>query len=384
LPRYRCLFLLFAFAPLGCGTQATTAPATTAATPALTAPLTEGGLTIVSGEGALGDADYGQRKTTVFTLKNDTTKQLNLIVADKSCECAGVEIKPTTVAPGQTTQVTVAWMPKLSQSTVDAVRVRTTVQAENNPAFKVLLEADGRIKPTLRMNLPDGHLEFGKLLVGDLKDGRKELGIEVYAQDAAKKGFTLTAKSLSPGLEVGKPEPLSADRLSALNAAGGYRINVRAVPGLPAGAFREIVRLNSDVYPNRDLDVIVDGVVESGAVSLSRDMIELPAKIALARGYSCPPLEIELRGEPGRKLTIQSVEPKFLKARLEPVSGKDNLWRLVVHVPAGEAELKKDLSAEQLSEYTSFGFDGGAIVLTSDLSKVPILRIATTPSQFQR
>lgn len=374
----------------GCGasTPATSPTGTNTADDvkvATTAPTSgDGQLSVVSGDGNLGEADYGERRSTTFTLRNGAGRPLTLQVADKSCECAGVEVKPTSVAPGQTAQVTVAWEPKMSQSTVDAVRVRTTIQAKEDPNQRLMLEADGRIKPTLRMNLPNGRLDFGKLLVADLKSGKKELAIEVFTEDDKRRNFTLEAKSLSQGLQVSKPEPLSPDRLLAHGATAGYRVTVRPVEGLPAGAFREIVRLRSDVYPGRDLDITVDGLVESGAVGLSRDGVDLPAKIPLARGYVCPPLEIELRGEPGRTLTIESVSPKFLKARLEAVAGKENSWRLHAQVPAGEDELRKDLSAEQLSEYTSFGFDGGAIELRSDHPRVPRLRIPVSPSQFQR
>jgi hypothetical protein len=178
------------------------------------------------------------------------------------------------------------------------------------------------------------------------------------------------------------PQPLTADRLSALRAVTGYRINIRCVEGLPIGYFREIVKLSSDVYPNRDLEVTVEGTLESGAVSLSREGIDLPAKIPLARGYTCPPLTIELRGEEGRTLKVESATPALLKTRLEPAGA--NLWRLHVIIPAGETELRKDLTAEQLSEYISYGFNDGAIVLKSDHSKAPVIRVPVGASQFQR
>lgn len=367
----------------GCGSSLPTKPTLTGAAPGTTFPRAEGGLVLASGEGELGDGDYGQRKTTIFTVKNDSDRPFNLFVADKSCQCAGVEIRPALVQPGETTQVTVAWAPKVDQPTTEVIRVRTTIQAQEDPNVRLQLEADGRIKPTLEFDHPRGLLNFGKLLVGELKSGQKELALEVYTQDVAKKKFTLQAKSLSPGIQVSPPEPLTSDRLAAFKAVAGYRINIRAVEGLPIGAFRETVRLTSDVYPERDLDVTVEGTVESGAVGLSSERVDLP-KLSIAKGYSCPPLEIELRGEPGRKVSIEKIEPKFLKARLEPVTGKDNVWRLHVSVPAGEAELRKDLSAEQLSEYTSYGFDGGAIVLKTDHSRLPVLRIPVSEGQFQK
>lgn len=373
----------------GCGNQGssnvTSVSETTAETrPAATPTLVKGSLTVVRGDGDLGDADYGDVKTTTFVIRNDTGLPLTLYAADKSCECAGVEVQPKQVPPGQNAEVSIRWEPKLSQTHTDYVRLRTTIQALEAPRLSLALEARGRIKPTLRLNLPKGFLDFGKLLLADVKGGRKELAVEVFTENPDKKSFSLEVRSLSPGLVVTPPEPLTSDRLVAHQAVAGYRFVVRPTEALPAGAFRETVRLTSDLYPGRDLDLTVEGVLEHGSVSLSRERIELPARIPLDRGYVCPPMEVELRGEPGRTLKVAKVEPPFLVVGLEPVSGKENVWRLSVRIPAGESELRKSLSAEQLSEYISYGFSGGAIVLESNHSRVPVIRIPVSASQFQR
>jgi len=372
----------------GCGSSATTPSASSPDTSPSTRPtasvLTESGLTVVGGDGDLGDADYGDVKSAAFTVRNDTPTSLTLYAADKSCECAGVEIQPSRVGPGQTATVSIRWEPKLSQYHTDYIRLRTTIQAMESPRLSLPLEARGRIKPTLLLNLPKGFLDFGKLLLADVRSGRKELAVEVFTQKPEKKDFRLEVKSLSPGLIVGMPEPLTADRLLAHQAVAGYRFVVRPTEALPAGAFRETVRLTSDLYPGRDLDLTVEGILEHGLVSLSRDRIDLPARIPLDRGYICPPLEVELRGESGRSLKVARVEPPFLVASVEPVPGRENVWRLQVRIPAGEQELRKTLSAEQLSEYISYGFNSGAIVLESDHPRVPVIRIPVSPGQFQR
>lgn len=389
----RCIFTVAAgltvlILSVGCGSPGTTSPTGVSETSPSTKPVTTGltgeGLKVVSGDGDLGEADYGDVKTATFTVRNDSGMSLTLFAADKSCECAGVEVQPAQVPSGQTAAVTIRWEPKLNQYSTDYIRLRTTIQAVEAPRLSLPLEARGRIKPTLLLNLPKGFLDFGKLLLADVRTGRKELAVEVFTRHPDKRDFRLEVKSLSPGLIVSAPEPLTADRLLSHQAVAGYRFVVRPTEALPAGAFRETVRLTSDVYPGRELDLTVEGMLEHGLVSLSRERIDLPAKIPLDRGYICPPLEVELRGEPGRSLKVAKVEPPFLAVTVEPVNGKDNVWRLQVRIPAGEKELRKTLSAEQLSEYVSYGFPSGAIVLESDHPRVPVIRVPVSPSQFQR
>jgi hypothetical protein len=381
--------IFLASACLGCGAgsgPSGTPDAATQTAPSSPPQTTDdaAGLTVVSGTGELGDADYGEIRSTQFVVRNQSRRTLTLFPAERSCECAGVEVKPATVAPGDTAVITIRWQPKLDQTLADYVRVRAVVQAQEDDRLRVPLEARGRIRPTLMLNLPDGRLDFGRLLLSDVKAGRKDLSVEVFTQLPEKRNFSLQVRSPSPGLQVTEPQPLPESRLQSQRAVAGYRFQVRPTEALPSGAFREAVQLQSDAYPDRQLEIVVEGVIENGAVGLSRDRIDLPARIPLSRGYICPPLEIELRGEPGRSLRIARVDPPFLQASLEAVPGKENLWRLQVRIPGGETELRKTLSADQLSDYLSFGFGSGAIVLESDHSRVPVLRIPVSPSQFQR
>jgi hypothetical protein len=277
--------------------------------------------------------------------------------------------------------VVLTWVPKLEQTAEKETRLTATIRDRKGQAEPVKLEAVGRIKPALHVNLPRYRLDFGKIDLADLGAGKEQV-LEVYTLDTANRDFTLQALPAHPGLRAGEPQPLSADRLQRLQAAAGYRITLTAGPGLPAGKFRELLRLKTNLYPDHDLEVPVEGQVDSGAFGLSADSIPLPEKIPLAKGYKCPPLEITLRGEPGRKLTLAEVAPKFLQ--VEVVQKKENVWQVKVQVPAGEAALRQALSPAEAEEMISFGFDGGGLTFRTDHPLVPTLRIPVGGSQLQR
>lgn len=340
-------------------------------------------LKVVRGTGELGDADYGDQRACTFTVQNESGKQLTLFVADKSCACAGVDVSPATVAPLRTAEVTVHWSPKLDQSAGEEARVRTTIQAKEDSKATLTLEGRGRIHPSLFVNLPRGELDFGRMDVADLKQGR-ELAIEVYTQDSARKDFTLHAIAAHAGLKLTPPEPqrLTKDRMEALRAIAGYRINIQCGEGLPVGRFRETVTLESNAYPDRALEVAVTGWVESGAVTVNPEAVSLPEAVPLATGYKAPPLEITLRGEPDRTLTFVRAQPSFLQVQVEPV--QSNVWRVRVSIPATEAELGKALSSEELQKVLTYGFGDGYLLFSTSHSRLPTLSVPVPGRRFQR
>jgi len=351
-------------------------------------PATASGLSLMQGHGDLGDADYGEKKSTQFTVKNSSGKAITLDVTEKSCACAGIEIKPTEVPADGTAEVTLWWAPKLGQvdkpeEGKDKVTVR--LQARDKPDVYLRLEAHGNVKPALHVQLPRGKLDFGFVDLGQLKSGSKELAAVVYTKDPARKGFTLTPKSSSPGLKIvpAEPERLGAADLARLSAVDGYRLNIRCGEGLPIGRFQEIIWLKSDVYPDRPLEVHVDGWVETGAVSVQPELaVSMPETIELAKGYKCPPLTVTLNFEPNRTLTLEKVAPAFLQVKLEKV--KENVWRVEVQVPAGEEAIRKHLTPEQMEEYTVTGFDAGTLTFKTDHPLVPVLQIAVPDGKFKR
>jgi hypothetical protein len=365
------------------GTVSTT-PATR---PAETAPSATG-LVVVRGSGDLGTADYGEKRSTSFTIKNQTRKTVNLQVIHKSCECSALEVKPMELPAGDSAIVTMDWQPKFhpTETKMHVDLLRAVIRAKEDPRLEVTLEARGRIVPALQVSLPRGRLNFDRLELADLKTGKKELAAVIFTTDAKHKGFTLEARSSTPGIKLVPPQPvrLDAAEMSQLGAVDGYRLNIRCAEGLPVGSFNELVRVKSSIYGNHELDLPVEGYVDAGAVSTNPPLasVHLPEKIDLATGYRCTPITLTLNFEPGRMLAVESVEPAFLQVTTKKVM--DNVWQINVEVPAGEAAIRKGLPAKQAEEFLVTGWDRGAITFKTDHSLVPVLKIPVDASQFKR
>jgi hypothetical protein len=339
-------------------------------------------LAVISGDGNLGEADYGQKRTTTFTVKNNTPQPLKLQVAEKSCACAGSEIRPAVLQPGETGEIILAWVPKLDQQEQledqPLVRLWTEVAADNGQ--KLRLEAQGRIRPALHVNLPRGRLDFGRIDLADLKEGKKIIAMEVFTREAKHQGFKLEGLTSHKGLQLDPPPtPLSEDRLTALKATAGYRVSVKCVEGLPAGRFKELLRLKTDAY-DRELEVSLEGAVETGAVSLEPEAFDLSAAhLSVERGYRAPPLKVMLRYESDRELKIKEVTPRFLKARAVRV--KENVWSIELTLPKDAAA---HLTPAEWEEYSSYGFDSGSVICETNHSSVPQICIPIRGGRLQK
>ncbi|HMP60579.1 MAG TPA: DUF1573 domain-containing protein [Gemmatales bacterium] len=317
----------------------------------------------VEGDGNLGSADFGEERTATFTLRNPTTRALTLSVVRKSCACALVEVEPRTVPPGGSAAVRLRWRPEFQQvETQEDLAVRMWAElAESESGAITRLEAVGQIAPRLMLHLPRGRLDLGRLDLADLQAGR-DLVFEVYSkQETVTEPPRLTTSHKS--LEPQAVEALPPDRLLALGVKSGWRLTVRARPGLPVGSWLETISIHTSLYPF-PLSAPVTGQVETGAVSLTPGFVDLrTAGLSLGRGYRCPPLRLVLRGAAEPTLRIQQVEPGFLQVELKPAGA--NAWDLIVRLPDGD-QARTGLTPEQIDELLTFGFEGGMITLVSD------------------
>lgn len=386
MPSVRALcVVLFVFIAVGCQGEPALAPPTGAVPPPLSGSRTAAATIVagleMAGSGHLGTADFGQTRTTEFTLRNTTAAPITLSVVAKSCACAAVEVRPATVPPGGMSTVRLRWEPQFRQvEALDDLAVRLWVDlGVASGGQTVRLEAEGVIVPRLMLHLPRGRLDLGRLDLADLKAG-KEVIVEVISRTEALATPPRVTTS-HPSLEVTSVTSLPAERLAALRAKAGWRYGLRAGSGLPVGAWQETLRVHSDLYAV-PLEAQIEGYVVAGAVSLQPDVLDLrTAALSLTKGYRCPPLRVALRFEEGRQLKLQRVEPSFLKAELRPI--KTGEWEVVVSLPGNDAA-RAGLTPEQLEELLTFGFDGGAIVLTSDHSQAPLIHIPITGGRLRR
>jgi hypothetical protein len=349
----------------GCGDKSSK-PNQGAQPPPLAIASNRAALEVVSGDGQLGTADFGDKRQCVFSLKNNTSQPMRLSMADKSCTCAGTRVEPEVIEPGQAAAITLLWTPKAEVLESTVTRIWAEVR-DASGAAKVRLEAMGTLEPKVQFAFPRGPLDFGRLDLAELENSAKVLVVEAYS---TKGKFDVSSfRSTLEGIQVvGMPEPLPADKLAQLQAQAGYRFSIRPAKGLPTGRFQGHVQLVTSFSP-APLELPVVGSFEAGIVSLSQDRIELPPRLKMSEGYRVPAITVTVRQGTCAVCDVESVSPALFEAKVTKTGEKT--WRVEVSFDAA----KSKLSPEQWKELTEFGFEQGQVTLRLDHAEVKTVQI---------
>ncbi len=335
-------------------------------------------LELLSGNGQLGGADFGDRKSCTFTVRNNSSKLLLLSIGEKSCSCAGVRLEPAELGPGQTTNITLLWSPQAEALETTTVRLWADLQDQLGQ-HKLRLEATGQLEPKVLVNFPRGSLDFGKLDLSELTNPAKHLIVEVYSRQQT---FSIKSVQLTlPGMEMCSAyEPLGSDRLAQLEAHGGYRIVLRPTERLPAGRFQGQLLIGTSLRA-QPLALDYHGNLETGSISLSHDRIDLPPRLQVRQGYRIPPITLTMRQGKCDRCEIQSIAPAFLQVKLTKTSEKT--WRLEMNIPNSPEELRKHYTDAQWQQLRDFGFEAGHVTLQLDHPEIKSISIPISGSMLQ-
>jgi hypothetical protein len=129
------------------------------------------------------------------------------------------------------------------------------------------------------------------------------------------------------------------------------------------------------------LELPFQGTLETSAIGLSRDRIELPPRINVRQGYRIAPILVTVRHGACTRCEVLEVKPEFLHAKVTRQS--ETTWRLEVQLPAGESDVRNWISADAWRHLQAFGFEEGQITLSLDHAEVKQLVIPITGSHFQ-
>lgn len=335
-------------------------------------------LEVVAGDGQLGAVDFGEKKTCTFRLRNNQPQSMTLRLVDKSCTCAGVQVPTEPVAPGQEATVTLTWSPKAEVLESSSVRLWAEV-ADTQGKNRQRLEAVGTIEPKVMVAYPRGPLDFGKITPGDLEHEQTRLVVEVYSKQQA---FEAPLCNLNvPGLVVASSEPLTADRLSLLQAKGGYRLTIRPSKELAHGTIQGQLAIQTAIKP-APLVVDIAGSLDTTAISLSQDRLQLPPRLSLTSGYRIPALTLTSRFGNCTKCEVLSVTPKLFDTKVSQVNEKT--WKLEVMLSKDIAQMQQRFSSQDWQQLMDFGFEQGSITLRLDHPDVKTLTIPITGTQLSR
>lgn len=333
-------------------------------------------LEIVAGDGQLGTADFGEVRSCLFKLRNNTLKPVTLQVVDKSCTCAGIELPTQPVEPGQEANVTVRWSPKVE--VLESSMARLWAEISTGDEQKVRLEATGTIEPTLLVAFPRGPLDLGKLSLIDLNQPQHQLVVEVYSKRDA---FPVpTAQLNTAGLELVSVVPLSADRISSLQAKAGYRITLKPNKQLPHGSLQAQLRVETSLKKTPLLLPVI-GHFDTSAISLSQERLQLPPQLSLQKGYRLPAVTITVRYGACTSCEIAGITPPLFDAKLTPVNS--TTWKLELALIQDQAKLQQRFTPDAWQQLLNFGFEQGSITLKLNHPDIKTLTIPFTGCQLR-
>ncbi len=200
-----------------------------------------------------GAMDISAEGSHAFRITNVGKGPLQIEAGDTSCGCTLSEIEHTELAPGQATEVTVTWR---ADGKIGPYRHTATVLTSDPEQSRVTLTVSGRITQAVRV-VPQ-ELAFGQLAVGEAAGGEVELfchldePLEVvnweFSEPEEAQFFDVTIEPLDEAAIESDPD-----------AKSGVRVRVALKPGLPQGAFRQTIRLKTNLDEVPEVAVPVRG-----------------------------------------------------------------------------------------------------------------------------
>ncbi len=202
--------------------------------------------------------DFGAMDLTAegshsFTVTNVGEGPLEIEAGETSCGCAVSEIERTELPPGASTEVIIVWH---ADGRVGPYRHTATVLTSDPEQSRVTLTVSGRITQTVRM-VPR-ELVFSQVAVGEPASGEVQLFCNLE-EPLEVLSWEFSEEEKAPFFEV-NVEPLSEEELATdPEAQSGARVAVTLKPGLPQGAFRQTIRLKTNLDETPEVSIPVRG-----------------------------------------------------------------------------------------------------------------------------
>jgi len=193
-----------------------------------------------------------------FEIRNVGSAPLRLTKGDSSCRCTVLNFEEAELGPGQSIKIALEFNGKdyvgpvtqhatLYTNDLRRPQVKLTVKADVVRSIRVV-PAEIVFTRVVRMQPAVGEAKIYIFRQQPVKISQPELAF----QDETANFFSLELSPLSEGELTVEP-----------GAKAGYRLLVRLKPGLPLGPFQQKIRLHTDQKDSPELEIPVQGRVES-------------------------------------------------------------------------------------------------------------------------
>ena len=316
-----------------------------------------------------GTMDIASTGSHAFAIKNLGTANLELTAGATSCGCTGMEVPKEPISPGRSAMVEVHWK---SKGGVGPFEQEATILTNDPHSSQIKLTIVGKITAPLQV-LPSA-VTFSQLSASE--SARAEARVYAYRDEH----LVITGEKFSDPATADKfvvsVEPLTSNQLrEEADARSGVLLRITAKSGLPLGAIRQTITLETNLAEYPTIEVPIEGTV-TGDISIfglgwDGDSQVLNMGVVGQQGIQRT-LIIVTRG-PHRKevnFKLAQVTPPLLDVKLEqPVAinrGAATRTELTIRVPPGTRAMN----------FLGPKRDGmGTITIETGQPQVPALRI---------
>jgi hypothetical protein len=278
-----------------------------------------------------GVMEFGDTMRRAFTLHNRGDYPLVVAKADSSCTCTLANIAEDAIPPGGSAEVELEWTARASPTAGSRFRHWAKLQTNDPDRPLVTLTVQGDM--TAPVVAHPASLTFTRLAQSQTASAR--INLYFYREIAG-------AASGASGLQVVRTELLTAKTASAFvvspqstvppdvksrRAKSGCTVEVTVRPGLPKGAFRQVIRLHTNVPGALPVDVVVTGEVGDDVRLVGPGYNERTGILDLgtfkAADGTSREFELFVYGErdPKQPVKIVGTEPQMLQITVsEPVA----------------------------------------------------------------
>jgi hypothetical protein len=290
-----------------------------------------------------GEMDSSKDGSHDFKFTNKGTSPLLLTRGASTCRCTVGEIADATISPGESTNVKITWK---SKHYAGPFKQSVTINTNDPNRREVILTITGQY--TEEVHLESDELNFGQI-VGDepvTREARMFSRLTNLSQRIL--GHSFTDAELAKFFQV-DIRPLTADEMKDNRGmTSGVDLKVTVKPGLPPGAFRQTILMQTNIAVTPELRVLLSGSMgkevsiagngwddELGVLRVGSVKVWTPVQRQLqliARGANAKDI----------RYNVVHVEPDFLKVKLGDTEllegGKIARTMLNLEIPARTAQ----------------------------------------------
>ena len=172
-----------------------------------------------------------------FEIRNEGDAPLMLAKGKSTCKCTGFTVGLKEVAPGESAEIELAWVPK--SELLDFVQM-ATVWTNDPDQPKVELRVEGAVVPLIS-TIPKGTWAFGTI-----SEGSPSVVHGVIAAYLADSFEIESIEASSEHITVDY-EPLPPEEAKKMHALSGYKLTCTISPEVPVGTFLEKIKVNTSL-----------------------------------------------------------------------------------------------------------------------------------------